>query len=248
MPTLQGIAVNLVSTARGTLTEYTLADDEPTSPFESSCYIEAVSDEEFTLSIDSSSYSPTNPEIIRFRIFLCIDATVHGLDSPLGSLRFAEVGKRSTCTGFLKKRADGHLYETAFSFAKLDVTEDGTFEMPTDRHLAQRGVFEIRVCRMRKVGERQYQVPPLRHRSGTEVLEAETADRTAKLVHENDLKGMDIQHRIGSGKTRVVTSNPSKWILRELDTIQNPFLTFKFLYRSQSKPSSVLIATKNLAY
>ena len=53
-------------------------------------------------------------------------------------------------------------------------------------------------------------------------------------MHEKQLKGRDIAHSAGVGRKIAMAVPPVEFMGINLDPLENPFLTVRFLYRSKS--------------
>ncbi|KAF8251726.1 hypothetical protein K440DRAFT_39627 [Wilcoxina mikolae CBS 423.85] len=209
-----------ISTASGRLEEYTDPNDAGDREGNSPCSIVYVKSEEGQLFsvvlnlLDDVGIAPAGDSIVGV---LAFDGEVNP-DTLL-------VYPRRTCVRARSVSAteSGGFVERQFLFSKLHVTEDGPKAKDSEGiDILALGEIRLTVVRYRTNGL-------TRKNSGDR---GQAYSKDTKTLHEKQLKGRDLAHSVGLSAPQP-TSAPNRVCGMYIDTDDNPYLTFKFRYRSE---------------
>lgn len=228
MPTIEGVNC-YISTATGKLNEYTDAETgtdhldenkEPTGRLRS-CYVQVQHDAEFDITVELGSFPDYHPEATDLAVYFSIDGVCR---QPAGCL--LKFGARKGIYDNYYSTISPGFVET-LKFATLDVTGDHDLCTATEDVNFQRlGEFEVLLYRWRRLSE-VWSVEP-----APSITETPSRPAATK-VHEKELKGKDISHVVSTGTMRKWTSKsyPSGDFVDP--RMGEPYMTFRFLYRSE---------------
>lgn len=258
MPTLKDLRCT-IHTKEGPLEEYQLEADghqSSLSPDTRTVYIQAHDGADFWIACEVlPGYKATVGDRVSFRVFL------DGED--MGSLGLAGSECKDDIKGIYSRDSSGHSFVQPFQFSKiplgmspklrhkvanisdyLTLVEDHDSETHIDEGLLQK-IGEISIIVQRTT----------RRQPSKEISERITQALSAEELNEKVLKGTDLTHitkYVGSfwcieatpsGSSLVLyearlgpkeaTSSYSVWDVDKWDTIENPYVGFRILYRSK---------------
>lgn len=221
MPTIDGVEV-YCSTDAGKLQEYTDGNfPDARNARVKNCYIKAEDGQKFTINVDPRSHTGRAAKFNLFKISLLIDGLLIDGDNGLCPNSVEPKHELWTCRGYREDERSGQLSQTlsCFRFA----TKEHRCNDTSNYHPYPDGLAEIEVRLYRFNGhsphDRLSVCPPVK--------------AGHSRVHHKQVDGYDIKSSIGYEKLTTKQLLTTQYRGSQIDPENAPFMTFRFLYRSE---------------